>query len=484
MIFMDKFFSIFPQYLSDDLYIAGESYAGTYIPYIADAILSRNKNESSTATKYPLKGIMLGNGWIDPVRQYLAYAPFAYKHGLITDGTPEAKRVDEQVTKCMNELNNGVHITVDTCEEILDIILEVSQDKSQKDGKTCRNMYDMRKFDSFPSCGSNWPDDLQYVTPYLRTDEVKTALHISPKDKAGWSECSGAVSRAFQANKSKPTIDMLPSILEQIPVLMFNGDQDLICNHLGNEDLIGQMEWSGAKGFQEAPGGAWAPREAWVYDGVPAGIYQEARNLTYVLVYNASHMVPVDQSLQSRDMLHRFIELDYSSSGEVSKGLIGGNSTASPDGDSGSSDESDKIKDATRLAYFRAGELALVIVSLAAFGFLGFVFYQRRVASKSGYRTVAFAKQDTMIRLEDGAAARGGAAPGSRSADEDDDDDNELDELVVESPVVTSDEIERRLVYDADGQEVIEDDSSSSEVIRQRLSDVSESDMSQVSREV
>ncbi|KAK9387193.1 Alpha/Beta hydrolase protein [Lipomyces mesembrius] len=469
MIFMDKFFDMFPQYLVDDLYIAGESYAGMYIPYIADAILSRRNN--TQLRQYPLKGIMMGNGWIDPVKQYLSYVPFSYSKGILQQGTDAAKKVDVAYKKCLDTLNQGVPvIEVPDCENILDVILDVTQDSSQKGGKTCRNMYDLRKFDTFPACGSNWPDDLAYVTPYLREPELLSALHVSSEKKAGWVECAGAVSRAFKAHNSTPSVDLLPGILQQIPVLMFNGDQDLICNHLGNEDLISQLKFNDGVGFEEAPGGAWAPRETWVYDGHPAGIYQSARNLTYVLIYNASHMVPLDLPLQSRDMLHRFIGVDYRFSGTVppksSVGDVASGNGTMPDIGSGTDEDADKkIKDATRAAYFRAGELALIIVALAATGFGAFVLYQRRQARKGGYRTVGFAKRDQMIRLEDGSRAMSSGT----TVDDNDDNINELDELVVESPVVTSDEIERRMIYDA-GEILTEDEDEDDDLTPERRS--------------
>ncbi|KAK9466806.1 Alpha/Beta hydrolase protein [Lipomyces arxii] len=450
MTFMDTFFDLFPQYLVDDMYIAGESYAGMYIPYITDAILARN-NGTTEGQHYPLKGIMIGNGWIDPVRQYLAYVPYSYQMGLLQDGTEGAAKVNTALDKCVAQLNQGGPVVdVPLCESVLDKILEVSQDMSQKGGKTCHNMYDVGKFDSFPACGSSWPQDLEYVTPYLRRPEVIEALHISPEKKSGWVECAGAVSRAFAAKNSRPSVELLPAILEQIPVLMFNGDQDLICNHLGNEDLISRLEFNGGKGFEEKAGGNWAPRETWTYEGVPTGMYQSARNLTYVLIYNASHMVPFDLPNQSRDMLHRFMNVDYNYAGvEPPKSQVGdvghGNSTVPGVGDDNDEDEDGKkIKDATRAAYFRAGELALIIVALAATGFGIFVVYQRRQAAKGGYRTVGFAKRDQMIRLEDGGGRRNNI-----EEDDEDRDVNELDELVVESPVVTSDEIERRMMYDA-----------------------------------
>ena len=61
-------------------YIAGESYAGQYIPYFADAILD-------SKLKVPLKGIAIGNGWMDARRQYPAYLDYAVKHGIVNEGT-------------------------------------------------------------------------------------------------------------------------------------------------------------------------------------------------------------------------------------------------------------------------------------------------------------------------------------------------------------------------------------------------------------
>ncbi|KAK9471386.1 Alpha/Beta hydrolase protein [Dipodascopsis tothii] len=467
LIFMDKFFDIFPEYETDDLYIAGESYAGMYIPYIADAMLRRNINATSDSTirELPLKGILLGNGWIDPIRQYLAYLPFAYQSGLIQGGTAEASQVEKQHAKCVAKIEqDGVQIGIDECEDILDTILEVSQNKNAPDGKTCRNMYDLRKSDTFPACGVNWPEDLEFVTPYLRKPEVLAALHVNPEKKTGWTECSGAVGKAFNARHSKPAVDLMPFILENIPVVMFNGDQDLICNHVGNEDLITHMSWNGGTGFEETPGGTWAPRLSWTFEGEPAGIYQSARNLTYVLFYNCSHMVPFDEAERSRDMLYRFIDVDYSYYGDERppSSIIGGDtsSNSTNPNEPTSEDEEKRIKEATRQAYYRAGEFALIFVIIAAIGFGAFVIFQRRrerlLGKKGGYRTVGFAKRDQMIRLEDGRAVAAGVSGGA--GEEDENDINELDELVVESPVVTSDEIDRTL-YEAGN---ISDDAESS----------------------
>ena len=94
---MLKFYELYPKYANLDLYIFGESYgkfnnyrkvhsycdhcfvyyinsltvyiAGHYIPATAQIIL-----ESNSIYDKNLKGIGIGNGWVDPYVQYNAYA--------------------------------------------------------------------------------------------------------------------------------------------------------------------------------------------------------------------------------------------------------------------------------------------------------------------------------------------------------------------------------------------------------------------------
>ena len=57
-IALQNFFDLFDEYQTNDFYIAGESYVGTYIPHLVKEIL---KNKTENATKIDLKGILIGN---------------------------------------------------------------------------------------------------------------------------------------------------------------------------------------------------------------------------------------------------------------------------------------------------------------------------------------------------------------------------------------------------------------------------------------
>lgn len=410
--------------------MAGESYAGQHIPYIAKAILERNNKNPDN--QWNMSGLLIGNGWISGPDQYLSYIPFAYENNLVQAGSDIASKLEAQQAVCVKDLNNGGkdHVDVSSCEAILQDMLSLSQD----DGN-CVNMYDVRKTDKYPSCGMNWPPDLEQVTPYLRDPAVVSALHINPDKKAGWRECNNQVSGAFRAANSKPSRELLPGLLEKMPILLFSGDKDLICNHVGTENLINDLEWNGGKGMEISPG-TWAPRRDWTFEDEAAGIYQTARNLTYVTFFNASHMVPFDYPRRTRDMLDRFIGVDIGSIGgtpadsriDGEKGpetSVGGhpNSTAAEEA------EQSKLQEATWLAYRRSGEVALVIIILLA-GTWGFFVWRDR-KRRRGYRGVFGHDDDDEggggLRL-DGFADR---IRGKRSRDVEaaDFDEAELDDL-------------------------------------------------------
>lgn len=371
------------------LYIAGESYAGQHIPYIAQAILDRNAKKD-VHERWNVSGLLIGNGWTSPVEQYLSYLPFALETGLISDGSKEAKQVEAQQAICVKELDAGrsEHVDTGSCEQILQEILRVTK----PDGKTCYNMYDVRLTDSWPSCGMNWPPDLTSVTPYLRRDDVTKALHINSDKKTGWKECNNQVGGAFRAENDKPSVELLPGLLETVPIVLFSGDKDMICNHIGTEKMINNLEWNGGKGFEVTPG-TWAPRRDWTFEGEPAGVYQSARNLTYVRFYNSSHMVPFDYPRRTRDMLDRFLGVDIASIGgepadsriDGEKGLetsVGGH----PNSTVAEAAEKEALKQATWDAYARSGEAALVIVIIAALAWGIFIWRDRR--RRAGYRGV------------------------------------------------------------------------------------------------
>jgi carboxypeptidase D len=389
--------------------------------------------------------MLIGNGWISPEEQYKAYLSFAYERGLVERDSDIAKRLESQQAICLKALEEpGAkdHVDINQCEQVLQDILRDTQVKGSDGNMQCVNMYDIKLKDSYPSCGMNWPPDLDNVTPYLRRKDVLDALHIDPGKGTGWTECNGGVGGAFRASNSKPSIQFLPDLIAEVPTILFSGADDLICNHIGTEELISNMQWNGGKGFELSPG-TWAPRRDWQFDGEPAGFYQEARNLTYILFYNSSHMVPFDYARRTRDMLDRFMQVDIASIGGVptdsridgEKGLetsVGGH----PNSTAAEAAEQEKLEAAKWSAYYKSGEVVLVIVIIAAAAWGYYVWKDRR--ARAGYKgifggetpmSLGVSRERSGMGLENFRHKRG-----NRDIEAADFDESELDELHVRTP--------------------------------------------------
>ncbi|KAK3112346.1 Cell death protease [Teratosphaeriaceae sp. CCFEE 6253] len=389
--FLEQFFALFPEHTLDDIYIAGESYAGQHIPYIARAILDRNAAKSQHPP-WNLSGLLIGNGWISGPDQYPAYLQFAYEAGLVKAGSDQERQLQAQQKTCLRDLDSGGKDKVDTpsCERILQDLLRLTTSGGQ-----CVNMYDVRLHDSYPSCGMNWPPDLAQVQPYLRRTDVTSALHINPDKKTGWTECSGSVSSNFRVPHSRPAVELLPGLLERVPIILFSGDKDLICNHIGTETLISNLAFNGAKGMETAAGsGITAPKRDWTFEEEAAGTWQEARNLTYVKFYNSSHMVPFDYPRRTRDMLDRFMGVDIASIGGPPAGSFLDGEKSHPETSVGGHPNSTSAGEAAQAkadaaayqAYKRSGEVALtiMIIVLLVVGF----FWWRNRRRRAGYNSV------------------------------------------------------------------------------------------------
>lgn len=299
--FMEKYFELFPEDRENEIYFAGESYAGQYIPYIANGILRHNKNLREGEIPYDLKGLLIGNGWIAPNEQSLYYMPYCVQAGIIKPDNPQWGRILQQQEMCQKivDANSGsesvAEVESSTCESVLTMILSATQDSRNPD-QACYNMYDYTLKDSYPSCGMNWPPDLVNVGPFLNDPVVKMDLNLVRAKK--WEECSSRVHRALSAKNSAPAITLFPALLEELPIILFNGNRDIICNYMGTEGFINTLTWGGATGFSGD-----VDVLDWVHDANVAGYIKTERNLTFINVFDASHMVPFDKPDVSRALM-------------------------------------------------------------------------------------------------------------------------------------------------------------------------------------
>ncbi|KAA8910482.1 hypothetical protein TRICI_004119 [Trichomonascus ciferrii] len=302
--FLELFFQKFPKY-KNEFHISGESYAGHYIPVLATTILG-NRN-----TSFNLTSVLIGNGLTDPLTQYNYYQPMACGEGGYKSvlSTSACSRMKQAITPCVNSIQR--------CYENPNsrIICQLASAQCQQSQlmpyqQTGLNVYDVRtKCD--PDTNGLCYKALDNIKNYLNQPNVKQAL--GARTDINYDLCNQQINLQFQLNGDwmQPIQRHVTRLLEQeIPVLIYAGDKDYICNWLGNRAWTRALPWKGHDQFQAAK------IKAWEADGSKAGEVINHQHFTFLRIYNAGHLAPYDQPKNSLAMLNTWLDgkFDFSNS--------------------------------------------------------------------------------------------------------------------------------------------------------------------------
>ena len=84
-------------------------------------------------------------------------------------------------------------------------------------------------------------------------------------------------------------------------MLVYSGDRDFICNWRGGEAWTNVVEWEGKEQFQNTD------YADWLVNGEAAGALKAYANLKFLRVYEAGHMVPMNQPVAALEMLEQLV---------------------------------------------------------------------------------------------------------------------------------------------------------------------------------
>ncbi|KAI5969129.1 hypothetical protein CANMA_001796 [Candida margitis] len=313
-VFLELFFQKFPQFTKNKFHIAGESYAGHYIPRFASEIIN-NADRS-----FELESVLIGNGITDPLVQAGEYGPMACGQGgykpVLTE--EQCDQMERDYPKCASlaklcyKFQNAFSCV--PAQYYCDLKL------LQPYIETGLNPYDIRK--SCEEEGGNCYLEMNYIDDYLNLDYVKQAVGASNIDI--FTSCDDTVFRNFllDGDEFKPFQQYVAELLDhQIPVLIYAGDKDYICNWLGNYAWVNKLDYKHGEAFANQPLKPWVPAKA--ISGInsspalqskrkPAGEVKNYKHFTFLRIYDAGHMVPFDQPKDSLSMLNSWIQGDYS----------------------------------------------------------------------------------------------------------------------------------------------------------------------------
>jgi len=93
-----------------------------------------------------------------------------------------------------------------------------------------------------------------------------------------------------------------PGLLEDdIPVLIYHGENDIIVNWMGGQAWTNKLQWSGSAGF------ALAKNTTYMVDGENKGSFKSYKGFTFMKLKDAGHLVPMDQGKAALDMVTKFL---------------------------------------------------------------------------------------------------------------------------------------------------------------------------------
>ncbi|CAN0836968.1 Serine carboxypeptidase-like 45 [Linum grandiflorum] len=318
LVFLQQWLLKFPEYKKRDFYITGESYAGHYVPQLAQLFLESGTKDVN------LKAIAIGNPLLEFNTDFNGEGKYYWSHSLISDHTyrlvnticntsqlrrestsdalsPPCKIVATRLAAEIPDRNSldKYDVTSDVClsyresgEPLAAAFHPYSALRSTQ--ATRRNL---KSGESVDACTG---DD---TGAYLNRKDVQDAIHAKLVNIPGWNSCSYVVNYDYD-NLEIPTIGVVGSLVDSgIRVLVYSGDQDAVLPFIGTRVLVNRL----AKKMRL---NSTVSYKSWFDDDKQVGgwtqVYGENK-LEFATIRGASHLAPYSSPKRSLALFARFI---------------------------------------------------------------------------------------------------------------------------------------------------------------------------------
>jgi len=293
-----KWFEKFPEYLANEFYVSGESYAGVYVPYLA--VYIHNYNGKADAEKINLKGILVGNACTnykfdcDP-----ADLDMYWTHALYSPTTRAnfEKYCPSQPSsqECQNAKSEALQNVVDV--NLYDIYSYCYVNETTKKGAYNYIPFYKKYMEKFYPNRNNLGNldctDAYGAVIWLNKPEVQRAFHIFDNITL-WQPCNDIVGNNYNVSWDNASYWAYPILIKNsYKILVYSGDTDGAVPTIGTIRWIQQLRTDmGLKTLK-----SWS---SWVMNTTIGdyssyqlkGFYEIYQGLTFVSVKGVGHLVP------------------------------------------------------------------------------------------------------------------------------------------------------------------------------------------------
>ncbi|XP_047514480.1 venom serine carboxypeptidase-like [Pieris napi] len=275
--FLVQFLKIFPELQEAPLFVAGESYAGKYVPALAIQIHRRME-------KHPinLKGIAIGNGLIDPLSM-LHYTEFCRILGLLENRELEVlKTIEDSAIKAIKE------------EKMLDAALAFNKtlEYIKKHSGVSLFNFNEEQNNSVPA-----------FEEFVQREDIRAHIHTG---NASFDLNNQLVYEKMQIDIMNTTKPFVEELLEHYGVLCYSGQLDVMLPYGLSINLYSSLKWSKRDEYVEAP----RRRLRNAGNKRIVAFKKNGGNFADVLLRRAGHMVPSEQPEIAKFIIDKFI-LEY-----------------------------------------------------------------------------------------------------------------------------------------------------------------------------
>ncbi|CAG2101950.1 unnamed protein product [Medioppia subpectinata] len=284
--FLQQFYIVFDDYRANELYIAGQSYGGKYVPALGYRLMV-----SAGVSRLNFRGIAVGNGLIDPIHQ-MNYANVFKTMGLMDE--LEAQEVHRRETAIRTA------ITAKDYLKALQLYSDLMVSTPELVGYATTTTGYAQFYDLYQS-GPLYKSIVNTIK-YLSKTQTRSAIHVGPLEYNFSNKTTGDYLHNDFMQSIEPNLTAI--IDGKYKVLLFTGNFDLT---VGVDSINGLLEWKDWKYYKDYSLGKRFIWKVSPNDTQIAGYAKGFGNFNHVIVRDAGHCAQCDQPKATLDMITRFI---------------------------------------------------------------------------------------------------------------------------------------------------------------------------------